>query len=84
MTEIEAKKAIKDIPIGSRLQLIKKNGVITEVRLASYEVSGTKLKDYGDLVVPALPPALIVRGRSRFGNFRQQIDEIIKIAWIEE
>ncbi|MEM6362448.1 MAG: hypothetical protein AAF731_20335 [Bacteroidota bacterium] len=83
MTETEVKEAIEHIPIGSRLQLIKKNGAIVEVRLASYEVSGTELKDYGDLIVPALPPALIVRGRSRFGNFRQDIDEIIKIAWIE-
>ncbi|MEM7549509.1 MAG: hypothetical protein AAF363_07540 [Bacteroidota bacterium] len=84
MTEKEAKEAIKEIPVGSKIQLIKKNGVITELRLASHEVSGTEKKDYGDIVVPALPPALIVRGGSRFGNFRLDTEEIVKIAWVEE
>ena len=82
MSETEAKEVIKNIPIGSMLQLIKKNGTIIEVRLASHEVSGTEKKDYGDLTVPALPPALIVRGGTRFGNFRIDTDEIVKIARI--
>ncbi|MEM7109842.1 MAG: hypothetical protein AAF519_16575 [Bacteroidota bacterium] len=84
MTEAEAREAIKNIPIGARLQLIKKNGAIVEVRLASHDVSSIGKKDYGDLVVPEMPPALIVRGRSRFGNFRQDLEEVIKIAWIED
>ncbi|MEM9857914.1 MAG: hypothetical protein AAF843_11175, partial [Bacteroidota bacterium] len=80
----EVKETIKDIPVGARLQLIKKNGAIVEVRLASHEVTSIAKKDYGEIVVPELPPALIVRGRSRFGNFRQDIDELVKIAWIED
>ena len=48
----------------------------------SYEVTGTEARDYGNLVVPALPPALIVRGGPRFGNFRVDVEDIIKIAWI--
>ena len=78
----EVKEAIADIPLGARLQIIKRNGAILEVVLMSYEVTGTEAKDYGELVVPALPPALIVRGGPRFGNFRVDVDEIIKIAWV--
>ncbi|MEM6525147.1 MAG: hypothetical protein AAGF85_18660 [Bacteroidota bacterium] len=84
MTEEEAKEAIRNIPIGARLQLIKKNGAIVEVRLASHEISAVEKKEYEDLVVPELPPALIVRGRSRFGNFRQDLNEVVKIAWIDD
>jgi len=83
MTQKEAVQSIKDIPIGGRIQLIKKNGTITEARLASHEVEGTIEKNYGRIVVPALPPALIVQGGTRFGNFRIEVEDIIKIAWIE-
>ena len=82
MTVKEAKNTIKDIPIGSWIQLIKKNGDIVELRLASHDVSGTKKKDYGILIVPALPPAMIVQGGTRFGNFRIDVKDIVKIAWI--
>ena len=82
MTVDEVKEAITDVPLGSRLQIIKRNGSILEAVLMSYEVTGTKAKDYGELVVPALPPALIVRGGPRFGNFRVDVEEIIKIAWV--
>ena len=83
MTATETTKTIKDIPLGSNLQIIKKSGEIIEVRLASHDVSGTEKKDYGDLVVPALPPALIVQGGVRFGNYRLEVEDIIKISWIE-
>lgn len=82
MTLNDAIESIKTIPLGSRIQLIKRNGVITEVVLASHEIEETVEKNYGRIVVPALPPALIVRGGTRFGNFRIEIDDIIKIAWI--
>ena len=82
MTVDEVKEVIKDVPLGSSLQIIKRNGSILEALLMSYEVTGTEAKDYGDLVVPALPPALIVRGGPRFGNFRVDVEEIIKIAWV--
>ena len=80
MTEKEALKIIQDIPIGSSIQVIKKNGGIMEVRLASHEGGGTEEKDYGQLVVPALPPAIIVQGGTRFGNFRLELDKIVDIA----
>lgn len=82
MTEQEVKEAIKEIPIGSKLQLIKKNGFIAEVSLASHDISGIPMKDYGHLVVPALPPALIVFGGTRFGKFRIEVEEISHIAWV--
>ena len=76
----QVKDTIKDLPIGSKLQLIKKNGDIIEVKLADHEVSGTEKKEYGELEVPALPPALIVTGGTRFGKFRIDIDELVDIA----
>jgi len=82
MTQEEAFESIKHIPIGSKIQLIKRNGQITEVILASHEVEETVEKNYGRIVVPALPPALIVKGGSRFGNFRVEVDDVIKIAWV--
>lgn len=83
MTESEVKNKIQKIPLGSRLQLIKKSGEILEVRLASHEVSGTEEKDYGTIKAPALPPAITVQGGSRFGSFRIEVEEIVEIAWID-
>ena len=83
MNDQEVLNVIVDIPIGANLQIIKKSGAIIEVRLASHEVKGTEEKDYGDIVVPALPPALIVQGGTRFGNYRVEIDDIVKISWVE-
>lgn len=83
MTTEEVKEAIKEIPVGSKIQLIKKNGDIVEVQLAHDAVEGTERKDYGNIVVPALPPALIVRNTSRMGQFRIDIEDLVKIAWIE-
>lgn len=83
MTETEAQAAIKDLPIGAKLQLIKKNGDIIEVTLASHETRATEEKDYGNLVVPALPPALIVQGK-RWGVFRQETEELVNIAHIDK
>ena len=82
MTETEAKEAIKEIPLGSIVQLIKKNGVIMEAILMSHAVEGTERKEYNGLVVPALPPALILRGSSRFGNYRQDTEELVNIVRI--
>ena len=83
MTQKETEKVIRDIPIGSRIQIIKKNGHISEVRLASHDLSGIEEKDYGNLVVPAQPPAIIVNGRVRFGNYRIELDKIVNIAHVE-
>lgn len=83
MTEEEAFEAIKDVPIGSKLQLLKKNGEVLEVRLASHEVHGEAKKDYGTLEVPELPPALTVQGGTRFGSFRIEVEELVNVAWIE-
>lgn len=82
MSQDEAKKIIQSTPVGTKLQLIKKNGDIIEVRLASQDVNGREAKDYESLVVPALPPAIIVQGTTRFGNFRIDTEEIVKIARI--
>lgn len=82
MTELEVKELIQGIPIGSKLELIKKNGDIVQVMLASHDVSGTEQKDYGAIVVPALPSALTVLG-NRFGKYRIDTDDIVKIAWVE-
>ncbi len=82
MTEQEAYEAIKEVPLGSKLQLIKRNGDVIEVRLVSHEVRGTEKRDYGNLVVPALPPALTVQGGTRFGSYRIEVEDLVNIAWI--
>ncbi len=82
MTENEVKAAIQDLPLGCKLQLIKKNGGIVEVTLQSHDVSGTEKKEYGEVVVPALPPAIIVHGGTRFGNFRIDVEDLVDIARI--
>ena len=79
MTESEVKEFIDDIPVGSKLQVIKKNGDIMDVVLASHDTAPTEKKVYDGLEVPALPPAIIVQG-SRWGTFRIDVDEILKIA----
>lgn len=76
----EVVKAIQEIPLGSEIQIIKKNGDIIEVRLASYEVSGIEKKEYANLEIPELPAAIIVTGGTRFGKFRIEIEEIVKIS----
>ncbi len=83
MTEQEALDNIRDIPIGAKLQLIKKNGDIVQVQLASHDVSGTEKKEYGELVVPALPPAITVVGGTRFGKFRIDVEDLVSIAWVD-
>ena len=65
MTKEEAKKAIKNIPIGAKIQVIQKSGNIMDVRLSSHEVGETSKKEYGTLTVPELPPALLVNGHIR-------------------
>jgi len=82
MTEKETIDSIKEIPIGSTLQLIKKNGEVLYVILASHDVSGTEKLDYGSITGPALPPALTVQGGTRFGSFRVDLDELVRIAWV--
>jgi len=81
MTQEEAQEAIKDIPVGSRLQLIKNNGEIVEVVLASRETSAVEEKTYDQLTVPELPPAITVQG-GRWGTYRIDLDDIVKIAQI--
>ncbi len=83
MNQEEAKEAIKDIPIGAKIQVIKKNGDIIEVALASHQVEGVPEKNYEAVDVPELPPAFTVTSRIRFGKFRIDIDEVVNIAWID-
>lgn len=83
MTIQEAQEAIKDIPLGSKVQLVKTNGDIVEVKLMSKEVEGIPGKVYEQMSIPELPPALTVVDGARFGKYRIDIDDIVKIAWIE-
>lgn len=82
MTQDEVKSVIAAIPIGAKLQLIKKNGIIADVFLASHDIGWTEQKNYGTIIVPALPPALIVHGGARFGIFRIDTDDLVHIAWV--
>ena len=81
MTESEAQKVIKYLPTGSRLELIKSDGSVIEVVLASHETHGFERKEYNNLVVPEMPPALLVQGK-RWGVFRIVLDEIVNIAHV--
>ena len=81
MTEKEAHDIIKDLPVGAKLQLIKTNGDIVEVVLASQDISASEEKNYKDVKVPALPPAITVQG-GRWGTYRIDTDDIVKIAQI--
>lgn len=79
MTEIEVKEIVHNLPVGAKLQVIKTNGDIIEVSLASNEVSSIEAKSYNDLNVPAMPPAIEVQG-GRWGTYRLEISEIVDIA----
>ncbi len=83
MTQEEAKDLIEDIPLGGRIQIIKKNGDILEVVLANHSVEGVAERNYDAIRVPELPPALTVTSRIRFGKFRLEIGDIVNIAWID-
>ena len=83
MNQEEAKDIIKDIPVGSKLQLIKNNGDIIDVVLASHDTEPVEEKRYDNLTVPALPPAITVQG-GRWGTYRIDIEDIVKIAYVGE
>ncbi|MEQ9301128.1 MAG: hypothetical protein RIF33_21310 [Cyclobacteriaceae bacterium] len=82
MTEAEVQEQLKEIPVGAKLQLIKSNGDIADVVLASHETEAIEKKDYGNTQVPYLPPALLVQGK-RWGVFRMEIEDVINIARVE-
>lgn len=84
MTKEDAKEAIKNIPIGAKIQIIQKSGNIMDVRLSSHEVNKTEEKRYETVTVPELPPALLVHGHIRQGNYRIELEDIVRIAWVEE
>ncbi len=83
MTELEIQAVIKDIEVGSKLQVIKTNGDILDVILASHDTAAVEEKQYEKLVVPAMPPALIVHG-GRWGSYRINAEDIVKIAKVGE
>ncbi|MEQ8926129.1 MAG: hypothetical protein RLO81_09975 [Fulvivirga sp.] len=82
MTESEVNEIIKDIPVGAKLQLIKTDGSIIEVVLASHETTSIAEQNYGGLRVPEQPPALLVQG-GRWGVYRLEIEQIVNIAVLE-
>ena len=82
MTPEEARETIVQIPLGSKLQLIKTDGTIMDATLKSHIVEGTEGKNYGSLQVPALPPAIIVHAGMRFGNFRVEVEDLVKISHV--
>lgn len=84
MTKEEAERIIRNIPIGSKIQVIQKSGNIMDVRLSSHEVNKTEEKRYQTVTVPELPPALLVNGHIRQGNYRIELEDIVKIAWVED
>lgn len=84
MKKEEIEKIIKGIPIGAKIQIIQKSGNIMDVRLSSNEVNETDEKNYDNITVPKLPPAVLVHGHIRQGNYRVEINEIVNIAWVDE
>lgn len=84
MTKEEVEKIIQNIPIGAKIQVIQKSGNIMDVRLSSNEINETEQKNYENITVPKLPPALLVHGHIRQGNYRVDIKDIVNIAWVEE
>ncbi len=82
MTEKEVNEVIATLPVGARLQLVMKNGEIKDVVLASHETAALEEKKYDQLVVPALPPAIIVHG-GRWGIYRIDTNDISHIARVE-
>lgn len=81
MTEKDAHAIIKELPIGAKLQLIKKTGEIVDVQLANHDTSKIAKKQYDDLTIPELPPALIVQGQ-RMGTYRIALEDIVKISHV--
>ncbi len=84
MTKEDAIVVIKKIPIGAKIQVIQKSGNILDVRLSSHEVNKTEEKRYETITVPELPPALLVNGHIRQGNYRVELEDIVNIAWVKE
>ncbi len=59
------------------------NGDIIDVTLASHDTQATEEKKYDNLVIPAMPPAVIVQG-GRWGTYRIDASEIVNIAEISK
>lgn len=82
MTQEEARATVEKIPLGSKIQLLKTDGSIMDAVLKSHLVEPTEGKDYGSLQVPGLPPAIIVHAGMRFGNFRVEVEDLVKISHV--
>ncbi len=83
MTSEEAYSIIKNIPLGSKIKIEKKNGFVQEAVLRSHDVSATEGASYPGLEVPPMPPALIILAGTRFGNTRLPLEEVVSIEWVE-
>ena len=82
MTPEEARNEVVKIPLGARIQLVKKDGSIMDAVLKSHIVESIEEKNYDSLKVPALPPAVIVHAGMRFGNFRVEVEDLVKISHV--
>ena len=79
MTEQEVNDIIKDLPIGAQLEVIMKNGDVIDVNLSSHETAAKEAKEYSEVKVPELPPALIVK-RKRWASYRIELENISNIV----
>jgi hypothetical protein len=58
-----------------------------KMALYCYNMQGervTEKKEYENATVPSLPAALLVHGHIRQGNYRVELEDIVRIAWVEE
>lgn len=77
----EVKKVIQSVPLGSKIEVVKKNGNAIQVALQSYEIAGSEPKDFNGITIPEVPAALLVAGPI-FGDLRLEIADLARIATV--
>ena len=77
----EVKKVIQSVPLGSKIEVVKKNGNAIQVALKSYEIAGSEPKDFNGITIPEVPAALLVAGPI-FGDLRLEIADLARIATV--
>ncbi len=81
MTLQEAKRIIQNVPLGSKIEVVKKNGNAIQVALQSYDITGSEQKVMNGITIPQVPAALLVAGPI-FGDWRLEIADLARIATV--
>ena len=81
MKSEEVRRLIKNIPLGSRIEIVTKAGSIFQVGLKRFDL-GRHRNELNGISVPAVPEALILAGPT-FGDWRLEIDSLAAISRVD-